>query len=277
MTSTRPHGTHARYVVDRCHCTPCRAANRAYEANRTRQILYGRWQPYVDAAPARTHVRALMAYGIGWKRVAHLAGVPITCVNRLLYGIGDRKPSVRIRPGTQAALLAVQPSLDLLAPAVRVDATGSRRRLQALVRIGWSKSKLASRLGMQVRNLGWAFGAGYVAAGTARKVLALYEELWDQPPAEETHRDKIAASRARRYAADRDWPAPMDWDDDLIDVPDQQLAAEIEQRVEAMDDREIYQICRAAYDKDETTLYSQAAGRERYRRRKAKQREDVAS
>ena len=36
----------------------------AYNRNRVRQIAYGRWQPYVDAEPARQHVQALQANGI---------------------------------------------------------------------------------------------------------------------------------------------------------------------------------------------------------------------
>ena len=33
----RAHGTHAKYVVEHCHCEECRAANRAYERKRHRE------------------------------------------------------------------------------------------------------------------------------------------------------------------------------------------------------------------------------------------------
>jgi hypothetical protein len=115
MDGERLHGTRARYVMGPgpgqgpgCRCAPCRAANRAAENQRTKLIAYGRWQPYVDAGPAREHVRQLAARGIGWKQAAMLAGVPTGAMSKLLYGgPGGRPPSQRVRPGTAAAILAV--------------------------------------------------------------------------------------------------------------------------------------------------------------------------
>jgi hypothetical protein len=69
------HGTRACYVRG-CRRPECLAANRAYAARVSRLKLYGRWEPYTGAAPVRDHIRALSAAGIGWKRVAFLAGVP---------------------------------------------------------------------------------------------------------------------------------------------------------------------------------------------------------
>jgi hypothetical protein len=114
---------------------------------RERQILYARWQPYVDAEPAREHVRALADAGIGWKRVAELAGVSTGSVSKLLYGgPADRPPSRRIRPQTAAAILAVRPSAQAVAPGALVDSAGTHRRVQALVTGGWSQARLAGRL-----------------------------------------------------------------------------------------------------------------------------------
>lgn len=216
----REHGTHARYVVDRCRCAPCKAANTTYENHRARMIAYGRWQPYVDAEPIRRHVRGLMSYGIGWQRIARLSGVPNGSLSKLLYGgPGSRPPSKGVRSETALKLLAIEPSPDLLGATVSVDSTGTRRRLQALVAAGWSQSKLAGRLGMLQTNFSRMVAAPAVYADTARKVAALYDELWDQQPPEDGHRDKVAASRARNMAASRGWPPPLAWDDDTIDDP----------------------------------------------------------
>jgi hypothetical protein len=68
----REHGTHARYVVDRCRCDRCRAATREYERERRARI-----EPaYVSAGPARRHVEELRAAGVGLKQVAKAAGLP---------------------------------------------------------------------------------------------------------------------------------------------------------------------------------------------------------
>jgi transcriptional regulator with XRE-family HTH domain len=212
------HGARARYARG-CRCAPCTQANRTAENQRTRLIAYGQWQPYVDAERAREHVRMLAAHGIGWKRAAELTGVSTGSMSKLLYGgPGDRPPSQRIRPETEAKILAVRPSLELLGARADVDATGTHRRVQALVACGWSQLKLAERLGMLRSNFGTMMNNAKVHAGTARAVGALYDELWDQAPPEAEWRDKIAASRSRNYAAARGWAPPAAWDD--IDDPD---------------------------------------------------------
>ncbi|HEY2269252.1 MAG TPA: hypothetical protein VGI96_42005, partial [Streptosporangiaceae bacterium] len=119
----REHGTTARYVWGPdendipgmgCHCAACTEARRVAEGHRRRMKAYGQWQPFVDAEPARQHVRMLAAHGIGWKRAAELAGVSNGSMSKLLYGgPGDRPPAKRIRPETEAKILAVRPSLDL--------------------------------------------------------------------------------------------------------------------------------------------------------------------
>jgi DNA-binding CsgD family transcriptional regulator len=218
-TSNRPHGR-AKYVVEKCKCEVCRTDARAYERNRRRQRAYGR-AAYVDAEPARQHVRALQAAGIGWKRVAKLAGLDHSVLFKLLYGDQKRfgRPSKRIRPATEAKILSVRADLDNFGSKALVDATGARRRLQALVAIGWSQSKLGARLGITPNNFTATMKYDRLRVDTVRAVRALYEELWDKPPIATTHREKIAFSRSVRTAAQRGWAPPMAWDDDTIDDP----------------------------------------------------------
>jgi transcriptional regulator with XRE-family HTH domain len=215
------HGTLAASKTNRCGCDPCKAAASRYDARRYRLKAYGRWQPYVDAEPVRQHVKRLQGYGIGWMRIAALAGIPRGSVSRLLYGDNSRgtPPSRRVRPATAAAILAIEPNLDVLAGTAPVDATGTRRRIQALVAMGWSQSKIAARLGVQPTNLGKTMNGDKVHAATARAVRALYDELWDRQPPEVTHHDRVAASRARNHARTHDWVSPLAWDDDEIDDP----------------------------------------------------------
>ncbi len=226
---SREHGTSARYVWGPdengrpgrgCRCGACRDARRTAESHRNRMRAYGRWQPYVDAGPAREHIRALARCGLGWKRVAAIAGVSTGAMSKLLYGgPGSRPPSRRIRPETAAAILAVRPSADLLGARAVIPAAGTHRRIQALVTAGWSQQKLAGRIGMTRANFGTMMLRGEVTAATARAVAAVYGELWDQPPPEAGHRDKIAASRARNYARARGWAPAAAWDDERIDDP----------------------------------------------------------
>ncbi|WP_329812774.1 hypothetical protein, partial [Streptomyces sp. GSL17-113] len=63
-------------------------------------------------------------------------------------------PQRQVRPDLAAAVLAVQPSFDLLAPSTQVDSTGTHRRLQALVAAGWPQHHLAVALNMTDANFG---------------------------------------------------------------------------------------------------------------------------
>ncbi len=220
--TTHQHGTYACYVLDRCRCRPCADANTAYERERIRQTAYGRWNPYVPAEPARTHLRALMAAGMGWKRIARAAGLSPSVVYPILYGkkVGDthRPPVRRLRQETADRLLAVE--LDL-ADGVPIDGTGTRRRLRALVAIGYSISSLARRLGWSTANLHRLVTSdARVAAGAARLVGELYDELSMTPFTGTEQRSRISASRARNLAARNGWAPPLAWDDETLDDPD---------------------------------------------------------
>lgn len=215
------HGERNAYVLDGCRCLPCAAAASAYELERIRRHAYGRWDGLVDAGPAREHARALMAAGVGWKRIAAQAGVSTGAVSKLLYGDATRAtpqgPSKRIRPEAAARILAVRADL---ADGATVDGVGTARRLQALVCGGWSQHKLAARLGVQPSNFtAVVYGRGGVTVATARAVDALYEELWNTAPPAESPGDRAAVTRARRLADWRGWAPALAWDEDTIDDP----------------------------------------------------------
>lgn len=216
----REHG-YARYRLDGCRCYVCGYARSEYEERRQRAIAYGTWQPYIDAEPVRQHIRDLQACGLGLRRIADAAGVDRKRLQAVLNGRSERGtgPQAKIRPALAAAILAVEPSFDLLADKTVIDAAGTRRRLQALVTLGWSQAKLADRLGWTPANFTSLMKEPRTRVATARKVRALYDELWNQSPPESDHRDKIAANRARNMARTRGWAPPAAWDDDLIDDP----------------------------------------------------------
>jgi plasmid maintenance system antidote protein VapI len=267
----RSHG-YARYKLDGCRCYICGYARAVYEERRQRAIAYGTWQPFVEAEPVRQHVRDLQACGLGLRRIAEAAGVDRKRLQALLNGRSERRtaPQAKIRPQIAAAILAVEPSFDLLGDKTVIDASGTRRRLQALVALGWSQAKLAAWLGWTPGNFTSLMKEPRTVVATARKVRALYDELWDQAPPEADHREKIAASRARNHATEHGWLPPQAWDDDLIDVPDDQLDAELGRRVEAMDDDELKACWNARYSKGDRSPLTVAGAREYNHRRKTR-------
>jgi 3'-phosphoadenosine 5'-phosphosulfate sulfotransferase (PAPS reductase)/FAD synthetase len=107
--TTHEHGTLAAYAFDRCRCWPCTYANRDYARDRARQKKTGTWMPFIDAEPARAHIRALMAAGISYRDVASRAGLDRSTIERILYGERPKwSPQKSIRTETAEKILAVQ-------------------------------------------------------------------------------------------------------------------------------------------------------------------------
>jgi len=221
------HGTRAAYVADRCRCEPCRAANSRDEHERRRAIAYGRWRPYVDAGPARAHLEQLRARGIGLNQIARLAGVAPSTLTRLAARTSGNGASttglIRAEPARRILAVPIPVDANTHAPGSLVDATGSRRRLQALVAIGWTQADLARHLQRRPSNLRQTLHSQLVTAATAADVRDLYDRLWNHPPDQSTPRGRRNSHAAREQARRNGWLAPLAWDD--IDL-DREPAAE---------------------------------------------------
>lgn len=225
----RPHGIASRYQHGPdendqpgigCRCTPCAEARTAQVQRRSRLKAYGRWQPFVDAEPVRAHVRMLSEHDIGIKRLAVLAGVSPGSLTALLYGAMGSPPSRRLRPKTAAAILAIQPSRDLISDGVFVDPTGTQRRVQALMAIGWTQVQIGQHMGWNPVNVAsLLYQRSRITARTERIVRKVYDELWNQVPPEPDTVAAGIAKKARNLAAKRGWPPPAAWDDETIDDP----------------------------------------------------------
>jgi AraC-like DNA-binding protein len=206
----------------RCKRPECLARDRDYMRDRHRLTAYGRWHPYIDAEPVRAHVRMLMSYGIGIQRVRILADVANGTMTKLLYGdrTRDLGPSKRVRTRTADKILAVRPSLDIVADCAQIDPTGTRRRLQALVATGWPQSELAARANLSKLAVNEQVNAKVATTygSTARTVRDLYEQLWNVDPTTRGVTQRWI-NEARALAKNNNWAPPGAWDDDYIDSP----------------------------------------------------------
>lgn len=221
------HGERATYVLDRCRCIPCAEANTATANERTRLKAYGRYHKYVNAEHVRAHMADLAAYGIGLKRVAKLSGVSTGTLSKLVFGVypntgtgggrngpGDRirEPSRRVLRSTAEKVYAIEAvPANLGAGQKDHERTPTARlHLRALVALGWSQSKLATRLGMLPTNLGPVINDGHtLSRGTVDKIEALFADLCMTLPPETNQRERISVSRSRKYAAARGWLPPL--------------------------------------------------------------------
>jgi hypothetical protein len=207
------HGTRAAYVKDRCRCAACTAANTAASRIATRERIYGRWRPYVDAGPVCEHIAALRAAGIGVERIAHLAGLSVSHIRELAEdGRGDSSATRRVRPSTATRIMAIAIDHAHRAPHSRIDATGTRRRLQALMAIGWPTELLAAQLSRRPNSLCRSMTGESVTARTAHDVAALYERLWNTSPPAATGEQRAAVDAAQAHAAGQGWLPPLAWD-----------------------------------------------------------------
>lgn len=100
-----------------------------------------------------------------------------------------------------------------------IPALGTHRRLQALMAAGWNAALLAREAGRAERWVSNILARQRVNRTTARRVIDLYDRLWDQPPPQGTSGQKAAVTIVRRLARERGWLLPMALDDDRIDDP----------------------------------------------------------
>ena len=99
------------------------------------------------------------------------------------------------------------------------DATGTRRRIQAMMFIGLPLAHLAGQLGMSTEGLRQKMSQYQkVTPATAAKVAALSREMHCRPLPERTPRERRSADRTRAYARRMGWVPLAAWDE--IDNPD---------------------------------------------------------
>jgi hypothetical protein len=195
-------------------------SHREYVRWRSRQIAYGRWQPWADAGPVREHVQRLRQASASYDTIARAAGVSVMTVHRLLHGCppNGRPVPERIRVAQAHRLLAIAPARMCTG---RRNASGARCRLRALVAIGHGPAVLARRIGVPLHQVRRILGgeARTVSQATDAEVRSVYDRLWNQPPHGRTGRERAAVAAARRRAEREGWPPPMALDDDRIDDP----------------------------------------------------------
>ncbi len=208
------HGTRTAYVKDQCRCAECRAANSAASKAAYRDRVLGRSARFVDASPVRAHIETLRKAGIGVDQIARLAGISTSHVRELVpHARTGPRAIQRVRPETAQRLLVIEVTDANRALRSHVDATGTRRRLQALVAIGWPYAVLAAELCRSTTSLSRSMTSATVTARTARQVSNLYDRLWDNQPQHTTDEELAAIHAVRALASSHGWPPPMAWDD----------------------------------------------------------------
>ncbi|MFG3170621.1 hypothetical protein [Streptomyces sp. NPDC048200] len=163
----------------------------------------------VDATQTRAHLERLTARGWTYQQIAAATGLDSSTFGVILSG-RYRK----VAHHTAESILAVR--LDQTPPIPRglTDATGTRRRLQALMVLGYPLPGIAQQIGVSYFSLLQTAGGKWsaVRTPTAEKVARVYRRL-AAVPAPPTR----AAELVRNEAMARGWVGPLAWDS--IDDP----------------------------------------------------------
>lgn len=218
------HGTMNAYANHKCRCETCRA-HATMRARKIRKAkAYGQWEdPYVPAGPVRKHVQHLGAQGLGRKQIAELAGVTPSVVIKLVAGrYGSElvqgqttrpKHITKILKKNAEKLMAVEFDIDLVRGGTSVPSLGARRRVEALMCLGYSQSFQAEYIGWQATNFSLMLKRKTITADTHRAIVEMFDELQMIRRKSEDHYEKIGIARTLNTAKRLGYAPPMAWDD----------------------------------------------------------------
>ncbi|WP_328436971.1 hypothetical protein OHA71_06650 [Streptomyces sp. NBC_00444] len=213
MTNLPAHGEYSRYIRHACRCKRCRDAGRRYRLRLGYDRVNG-VQRRIDNTQPRVHTERLVARGWTHEQIAAASGLSTGSIHDLHSG--RYKTIART---SAEAILNVR--LDEAPPIPRrmADATGTRRRLQALMVLGHTMADVARHVGVGASSLQQTADGRWdaIRATTALKVARVYRRL-STAPAPRT----LWSEKARNHAMTQGWYGPMAWDDidDPACVPD---------------------------------------------------------
>jgi lambda repressor-like predicted transcriptional regulator len=202
MTTTtacirRPHS-----VWTTCKCPDCLVDRR----RREKLARHGRLHR-VPSDAAWDRLDHLVAMGWSTRAIASATGISR---HTLQSAIAMRRRGGRKqRWGAHHAALIVNAGT----PAQgSVDATGSRRRIQALSRMGHTLATIAAEAGVSQTGLSYIRSGATtsIRVDTANAIRAAYGRMSMTPG---------TSDQPRRHAEAMRWPPPLAWDDDTIDDP----------------------------------------------------------
>jgi hypothetical protein len=197
-----------------CGCLSCYEGNAAWQRERRHGLANGTWQPLVDAETARTHIEHLHQQGLSYATIARRARLEMVIIQRVRYGVKGRPRTERIRPSTEAAILAVKADNHIsdLPSGAYASNRGTVRRLHALRAIGWPADLIADRAGLARRTLTRAGATTSFEAETHRRIHDVYDLLHDQDPLVAGANPSVV-KRNQTLARRHGWPTPTGWVD----------------------------------------------------------------
>lgn len=196
------HGTLTGYTKDGCGCDKCLPVG-----TKARKMHHLGMSLKADATPLRKHIKELRRTMSLQDLIDH-SGVSRITILKIQQG----KQAAALR-STAEKILAVTP---MIGKGVRINATGSQRRVQALTAMGWTNDEMRARIGQQqgntATNLTHIMRKPQITVALADAIRAAYEEMRAQKPPME-YGNRRAKARAQR----RKWAPPAAWEENIDD------------------------------------------------------------
>jgi DNA-binding XRE family transcriptional regulator len=178
-----------------------------FKAAKVRQVRASRGVPaLVPSDHVRAHVEQLYAWGFNDTAIAAAAGVSqktIWFIRRGEYPTSQIDRAARILAVTH---IPVPDQSGMMIPNI-----GTRRRIHALMAIGWTQEELGSRLGVTKTAISVISRNVHVRYETWRAIADMYEQLSGTPGPSD-----LLATKSRQ----RGFAVPMAWEGRDIDHPD---------------------------------------------------------
>lgn len=219
------HGTASGYNK-KCRCEPCTTAKTEAQRKYRRRTVYG-VVDLVDVDAVKAHVDYLRENGYGIGHISAISGVSVSTINWIIgTGSGEtRRETKRLRQDNAEAILAIQ--VGDVAPGfgkyLPVPAKPARRRLRALVRVGYSREQIAEEAGLSVDSINKIIRAKVTTCGlvTREKIFDAYSRMDHDGPVPTTKAEWVAYDKRKAEASKKGWVPPSGWKDidDLSDRP----------------------------------------------------------
>lgn len=190
---------------------------------RNRGLCHGHYDAdpergYVDPGPARARLQLLQERGVTQAMMLQHG------LSRM--GVQRIHTAERIRRCTEAKAMAIPVPAGFVQSLTDVDGTGTRRRLQALMALGWTSSALGVELGTAQNAVVAMAKRQWVTSASAAAVRVLYDKL---------SMTLGPSGLSRQRAAAKGWVPALAWDDDTIDDPTAEPWRGTAQRVSFLD------------------------------------------
>jgi hypothetical protein len=151
-------------------------------------------------------------------RISERSSIGNTTIDNIVFGYmskrtGKHVTQQKVERYTADAIMSLAPIVTGSETGF-VSTRGTRRRVEALMTLGWPRPYQARQIGMDPTDFVDMLKQDKVTISTHNRVKKLYEKLWNT---QATNFRKEDISRAKNYAKKNGYLAPLAWDNIEID------------------------------------------------------------